>query len=1090
MQDPLESKNQEGKDKGSKKRSKDKDGHHPHFGQRLSMAIGLSSLGLSGGSKSPLRDKEKDSTLQQIQRGRQVSVDSLSTIDTAHRRPSTDGSVDLSGFVKERRSSVISHFLIRPRVSSSSEGLSPKSSSCVTPIKSKGDTSKGRSEAALSHTTSSPYSDASATTSSASAESGHGAEQVETEGQFATRRGLIWRQKIHGRGRVSTSSEKASAETGHARALDGQHSSRHPQSIADIMESSRELHPHHPGDMERLELYHQLGLQEVHHNSLTGEDSSEVVMQQLYGDPSSVAKCGPSSLEINEKQHDLNRAMATETLTITDRDIPSPPSTIGANDPRTSSKRLGRFARLRFPSISISGIHKCHKHVGNALPALDAKRDHLLPISSQVQKSIPVLLTSAKHPAPYPPLIHASGSASTLASSVNTAATTHLGASSGSSNNSSVSSYSMGKKQITRQSLVALLDEHSHHPHHSSTSSTLAATLSTSSMGSCCAASRPGSDNQGSNHQLQQPKYTNHLHHPRGNSGSGAYKGLFGSERFTSSTTGNAAHGHLPEFGPPSQETQDNRGGFRSGLLRRTSRRTVSASHISSNEMFGTGSSLKQGADSGTDSCQCGLDSRECTCKLALVKVPFPKLITKGLVARDEFLRAESETGREDFMSPRGERSVGRYLFGSELKQMTFGDQDSGINTQDTHPNGNDMTKDNYLGMENTAIRSTNEHLPATFNPSPRLSTSTSEDISIPSCDLSQLTPAFLPPNDDPSLAKINVRATTRDGGLRRISDPMLRKMTSALSERHTAGQRTLSTSSISLTDHLTKSMVRSECTNLPTVTSSHGGSAPNARNMHNLTSPESVAPSTASSPSCGPSKKKEHGRLSVTAVKSRSSSPAPPSPLGFSVSGSSLFPAGQSSSTYTSSASNSLKSKFSISGITSHGHYHHVPFSSYLPRRPSISHTVFSSTNTPTSNAAIAAAATASSRSPTMLHLEPRSATADYSCSGTHYKRQRSMSLQDADLLTADQFIALMPGNSGHLSGEETPPKRRFSSEETVRILQFACKTFPYFLTNFFSLVFFAAARKSLVLATKGATYPGPYSDSSRTSRIAQGQE
>ncbi|KAG0037235.1 Rap1 GTPase-activating protein 2 [Podila clonocystis] len=38
-------------------------------------------------------------------------------------------------------------------------------------------------------------------------------------------------------------------------------------------------------------------------------------------------------------------------------------------------------------------------------------------------------------------------------------------------------------------------------------------------------------------------------------------------------------------------------------------------------------------------------------------------------------------------------------------------------------------------------------------------------------------------------------------------------------------------------------------------------------------------------------------------------------------------------------------------------------------------------------------------------------------------YKRQRSMSLQDADLLTADQFIALMP--------DEMTAKRRFSSEE-----------------------------------------------------------
>ncbi|KAF9336378.1 Rap1 GTPase-activating protein 2 [Podila minutissima] len=61
----------------------------------------------------------------------------------------------------------------------------------------------------------------------------------------------------------------------------------------------------------------------------------------------------------------------------------------------------------------------------------------------------------------------------------------------------------------------------------------------------------------------------------------------------------------------------------------------------------------------------------------------------------------------------------------------------------------------------------------------------------------------------------------------------------------------------------------------------------------------------------------------------------------------------------------------------------------------------------------------------PQIPHLEPRSAVAEYTspCSRIVYKRQRSMSLQDADLLTADQFIALMP--------DEMTAKRRFSSEE-----------------------------------------------------------
>ncbi|KAG0237834.1 Rap/ran-GAP protein [Actinomortierella wolfii] len=57
-------------------------------------------------------------------------------------------------------------------------------------------------------------------------------------------------------------------------------------------------------------------------------------------------------------------------------------------------------------------------------------------------------------------------------------------------------------------------------------------------------------------------------------------------------------------------------------------------------------------------------------------------------------------------------------------------------------------------------------------------------------------------------------------------------------------------------------------------------------------------------------------------------------------------------------------------------------------------------------------------------LHLEPRSPVVAVNPNTLQYRRQRSMSLQDADLLTADQFIALMP--------EGSSVKRRFSAEET----------------------------------------------------------
>ncbi|KAF9917849.1 Rap/ran-GAP protein [Lobosporangium transversale] len=53
---------------------------------------------------------------------------------------------------------------------------------------------------------------------------------------------------------------------------------------------------------------------------------------------------------------------------------------------------------------------------------------------------------------------------------------------------------------------------------------------------------------------------------------------------------------------------------------------------------------------------------------------------------------------------------------------------------------------------------------------------------------------------------------------------------------------------------------------------------------------------------------------------------------------------------------------------------------------------------------------------------LAPEDQAADYAPI-VNYRRQRSMSLQDADLLTADQLTALMP--------DEAPPRRRFSSEE-----------------------------------------------------------
>ncbi|KAF9390956.1 Rap1 GTPase-activating protein 2 [Podila verticillata] len=106
------------------------------------------------------------------------------------------------------------------------------------------------------------------------------------------------------------------------------------------------------------------------------------------------------------------------------------------------------------------------------------------------------------------------------------------------------------------------------------------------------------------------------------------------------------------------------------------------------------------------------------------------------------------------------------------------------------------------------------------------------------------------------------------------------------------------------------------------------------------------------------------------------------------------------------------------ISNIYIFQQNHHAPVSPQRPSSPPNDRQSTSSSNS-------SSLKYSSKQRPQIPNLEPRSAVAEYtsSCSSIVYKKQRSMSLQDADLLTADQFIALMP--------DDIAAKRRFSSEE-----------------------------------------------------------
>lgn len=1135
--EPQQESSDSAKDKYDKKRAKDKDRHHSHFGQRLSKAIGLSS---------------SSSKNQHQQRIRQLSVDSLSTVDaapypTSGTTSATDDSPQMqqsqppqaqrqTGKLaqgkekeekekeKEKKGGIMNHFLHRPRILSPNDRIKPKESI----QSSAGDaTGVGGSMAALgeSQINSFKFPDApfaqSATNSDISLDSeshrrdgANGSGSVGGEdNDMATLRRF---QSRHRQDRGSSSSGRFLADNLTAQSFRRrpslivdlmpppsmrQHRQQHPlpPSIADMVESAQELHPHHqPGDMERLNLYNHLGLQEIHYSTGTGEEPSELMIRQLYGCGSSPRKSHSStfllpghvgsssdtnSMGVSE-HHGLRRASSPGTnLSQLNASITSNSSTLGAmatssiTPSKSTSSRLGKLGRFKFPSLSIASIHR-HKQSSlngssSSIQSSSDEQHHAMMLANFNNKrrsslSIPfkssMFESSVTVPPPSPAShIHVSDSASTFAS-VNTVGMTTLGPSTvgSSSNHSSISSSyhaldtaaaggSMVDSKKPRQSLAAFLEEQAHHPHHSSTSglNNLPSTTSVALPSQQQQIHRPvlsSNDEAAGNQQQQEQLQQKQAHRHQRQQSRSLGKSFTGSEKFTANTASATGSISGSSGSGSSTSSQHHHGlslGFRSGFLRRSSRRTVSASHISSRNIFAQDSAAASHQEAATLAYQDLMEPQvregsEGGGKGDGVEVEAPprqfksdRDILSAALLHDLAVADNQEThggrdssdggegtgdlGPDDLPSVESNGSVvGQYLFGDELKNLSFGG-------------------DSTLVKVDSAVDTTGA---AIFETESGLKTVPANAVS---GEALAVAPGTIPTTLAASPASATMTAADPDKAL--LSKLLSGKKKSG-SFLLSARDSTLSTQTLP-TSTTTPNVVSTSPTHLYTTDSKPTSGSimiPRDRKLtlgskiiHNtkqqetsttLTPPTFIPRSPAvvaayrkfpGSPGCSPSLPSSYS-THPPILSPQVATAGTPTKAKFSILGTSANPS-SGFSYLQSRPSLSLSMASSASSSKNNG----VGPSSISPLAPSAPYMPHHSSSTPLPGKSSNSHGNSGSPTP---HLEPRSAVVDYR-PAIHYKRQRSMSLQDADLLTADQFIALMP--------DDATTKRRFSSEETV---------------------------------------------------------
>ncbi|KAG0302487.1 signal-induced proliferation-associated 1-like protein 3 [Dissophora globulifera] len=911
-----------------KKQPKNKENHHPHLGQRLSMAIGFSSSALS--------------TAQQ--RGRRGSLDFFLRRDTSGQQESTPEEMRRQSGVsgnqdKEKKGGLMAHFL-RPRQVQTSDSPIPVNVDSSPAIQ--GSLGVETHCGSINTMTSSPRNAAqngfltplstpsksgaiSATASDSSVHSGHRPDLEENSGNESDRKRKSLRG-IHGHARGSSGSgfslmipsalkhRRGSTQMLQTPELASQ------RSIGPIESSKSALLHHDFADRERADLCNRLGLQEIHYREAAAEDPKEVLIRQQYiatGRRHSLSPLALPSSSLNQEVLQNSTAFGSMSS------ITSSSSALAQPAHLKSSSRLGRLGRFKFPSLSMGGAHK-----SKTTADVSSARSSQEPVPTNIRRGSLSALINA--PPLEQPLQHTSmqcsGSASTF-TSVDTTGMTTLGETTpGSSSQSSISSnhkmidtntrggISGDSGRKSRQSLLGFMEDQTHHPHHSST-----AIANTEPMpfvtkcGTVDSNPRSTTRNRNVGHHNTMPNHQRSV-----------AKSIFGSERFTSSTSGLHRDEHAA-VGQPGRESGISRASRELGLTPRgtisdaehswsiqspftkwASRRTVSASHISSFMVFAANDS-----DVGVIAQPASHQNH-------------PPAMRHFRSERDMHAAASLRPQTKDaFKLDITTAGGGRLAHGQDA---SIGQHSPGVSSSSV----------------NTELRQPPCALSSTVDPAARGSRSESFKFGVQR--ISSATPTV-------STRPIS-SATSKDG---------------------------------------LKSSIPPKPPLSPAAVANSKMCRDNSGSPGYYTFPLSLLPppSTASGTST-----------------SAASSPTPGRPK-FSIKGSSSpsVPGRPSFSYNHSNASTAITSALNLATISKSGNSNKSTAKSTVYQGPAL---------TPN----------ATPRNPNIPHLEPRSAVADYSPI-IHYKRQRSMSLQDADLLTADQFIALMP--------DDLLPKRRFSSEETL---------------------------------------------------------
>ncbi|KAG0365262.1 Rap/ran-GAP protein [Gamsiella multidivaricata] len=411
-------------------------------------------------------------------------------------------------------------------------------------------------------------------------------------------------------------------------------------SNTDIMESLGEMRPYHDSrDSERSDHYKRLGLQDVRHTTSTDEDIAVNITRQQNDNTTRKNAMSPTAVLDISFDHEVTYDSITAQGSPIDSNIPTlTPAAIAR-----PTSRLGRLGRFKFPSISMGGIQRS-KGSGGSNPA-DTMPD---PVQLNIRRgSLSALMVkpfrdvSVRYAA-----MHFSNSASTIATA-NTPAMTILGQiTPGSDSYSSISSSHNGldasssANKKSWQSLSGLSDANAHHPHHSSKAVPSMYMTSNQQPSAVMSNERSFAVVKDAEHHNTIPQ--NHR---------SGMNNIFGSERFTSSSSG--SHGQV--YGPKTSI----KSGHGPQHAHGSSRRTVSASQIFPNSISGL-----DGVDKNTPSAsQEGYQSSVCyfQSERGIEQAGSGKEIEPR---KTELERAQSEE----------ERSVGRYLFGNELSNMSFGE--------------------------------------------------------------------------------------------------------------------------------------------------------------------------------------------------------------------------------------------------------------------------------------------------------------------------------------------------------------------------------------------------------------------------------